>query len=440
MQNAPEELVSAFKDFFEALYPLPSQFELNEGTENPTLYTDELIKLQKSPLYNSISAISRFEKAVTEIFKWLQRCIVWALDAVARVLGGREDESAVYIVLRNIRAIRPSRFAPQMGLGDSGGKGGNLRAQGGAAFPVTALGLSAYVHEEEELRVDGTAVYSVSFALPYSTVLLVPIVLVMVLWICCKSRSNSSDNLRSLSGDLSPRDTSLAQVDHNRSASSAMFQADSHDVANMDGITVPKLATAAVEKPTSANRHQAQGSSDDFLNTLWKQALYGSSSAPDEKQDEAVEVAESSWEDRDFLSDGDNKVRSDRRVSTDTIDTVSSLGMGGWEESLDEPIQSRKHTGSAPPGYSPVPEGGILKKDGNKDNTYRYEFYCLFCVLFLLIVLQKLGRNTLVGPARRAKRPLDCARKWQAISLELASFPEYLVNLVVTIRARNHDW
>src|SRR3546814_11564215 len=41
MKNPSPELQKAFSDFYEALFPLPCQFELPEAEINPTLYLDE---------------------------------------------------------------------------------------------------------------------------------------------------------------------------------------------------------------------------------------------------------------------------------------------------------------------------------------------------------------------------------------------------------------
>jgi len=42
MRDPPPELVSALDQFFAAMYPLPSAFELPPGQRNPSLYLDEL--------------------------------------------------------------------------------------------------------------------------------------------------------------------------------------------------------------------------------------------------------------------------------------------------------------------------------------------------------------------------------------------------------------
>ncbi|CAM9251979.1 unnamed protein product, partial [Ectocarpus fasciculatus] len=46
MKNPPEQLMKAFEDFFDAMYPFPSRFELPEGQINPSLYTDEMMAIQ----------------------------------------------------------------------------------------------------------------------------------------------------------------------------------------------------------------------------------------------------------------------------------------------------------------------------------------------------------------------------------------------------------
>jgi hypothetical protein len=49
MQTAPPEVVRVLHDFYEALFPLPSQFELPKGHVNPVLYIDPLRKLLGLP-------------------------------------------------------------------------------------------------------------------------------------------------------------------------------------------------------------------------------------------------------------------------------------------------------------------------------------------------------------------------------------------------------
>jgi hypothetical protein len=46
VQHYTPDLSVAVRDFFEAMYPIPSRFELPKGKSNPTLYTDEYTKLE----------------------------------------------------------------------------------------------------------------------------------------------------------------------------------------------------------------------------------------------------------------------------------------------------------------------------------------------------------------------------------------------------------
>ena len=48
MKNPTPEMAKTLNDFFEALFPIPSQFELPRGKSNPTLYLDEYKKLDSS--------------------------------------------------------------------------------------------------------------------------------------------------------------------------------------------------------------------------------------------------------------------------------------------------------------------------------------------------------------------------------------------------------
>ena len=41
MKRPTRELEVALREFYEAFFPYPSQFELPEGEQNPTLYWDE---------------------------------------------------------------------------------------------------------------------------------------------------------------------------------------------------------------------------------------------------------------------------------------------------------------------------------------------------------------------------------------------------------------
>ena len=53
MKNPSPELEKALRDFFEALFPIPSSFELPQGKSNPTLYLDEY-KILKASMMNRI--------------------------------------------------------------------------------------------------------------------------------------------------------------------------------------------------------------------------------------------------------------------------------------------------------------------------------------------------------------------------------------------------
>ena len=49
MEAAPPETRKALHDFYESLFPLPSQFELPEGETNPILHFDSLVSGEQSP-------------------------------------------------------------------------------------------------------------------------------------------------------------------------------------------------------------------------------------------------------------------------------------------------------------------------------------------------------------------------------------------------------
>jgi UDP-N-acetylglucosamine-lysosomal-enzyme len=79
VENSTAELDAVLQDFFNALYPLPSSFELPPGTLNPTLYLDEYnLKYRKKNDFishvkniNSIFEIYLLEKIIDEKFRIL---------------------------------------------------------------------------------------------------------------------------------------------------------------------------------------------------------------------------------------------------------------------------------------------------------------------------------------------------------------------------------
>ena len=90
MKNPSPEMVKMLNDFFEALYPIPSQFELPRGKSNPTLYLDEYKKLESSitnriinsivvPSKNIHIAISDSNTVFHLLLLWLTVAFCWIL-------------------------------------------------------------------------------------------------------------------------------------------------------------------------------------------------------------------------------------------------------------------------------------------------------------------------------------------------------------------------
>ena len=72
MRNPPPELVTALDQFFTAMYPIPSAFELPPGVRNPSLYTDELRKIQWNRVLPAPDAIPA----------WLHQVLILILSSL----------------------------------------------------------------------------------------------------------------------------------------------------------------------------------------------------------------------------------------------------------------------------------------------------------------------------------------------------------------------
>lgn len=71
------ELAETVRDFFEAMYPIPSRFELPRGKTNPTLYTDEYtIKWNTNTDFDAVSSLD-----LSTLDFYLDKAVLYIIDA-----------------------------------------------------------------------------------------------------------------------------------------------------------------------------------------------------------------------------------------------------------------------------------------------------------------------------------------------------------------------
>lgn len=98
IQHLSDELVKIVMEFFEAMFPIPSQFELLHGQRNPTLYTDEYRRIRSKKILG-VSSIDA-QRAVHKASLWGRAIRRWwtktiqsiALNVLSLTFSG-ENES-----------------------------------------------------------------------------------------------------------------------------------------------------------------------------------------------------------------------------------------------------------------------------------------------------------------------------------------------------------
>jgi hypothetical protein len=105
MQQPSAELLQHLQDFFEALFPLPSPFELPSGQVNPTLYTDEYMTLIRRHRPADGTILERVRRKFSDSHRSLRsllREIVQILSGqVMTLLGESDDRSELEVVVAN---------------------------------------------------------------------------------------------------------------------------------------------------------------------------------------------------------------------------------------------------------------------------------------------------------------------------------------------------
>jgi hypothetical protein len=274
MKFPSDELMQAFADFFSAMYPFPSRFELTDGAVNPSLYTDELMTLNKTVASKVFAILRDFAYVIASILLFAKSSLVALLRMIVTLLDGGDDNTCVFVMLRRVGAL----------------KGTANRDFGSRSY---FYGWVTSHDHGYEFNSSGTMVHTVSMALPFSFLIVNITAAVLIIWIYRTVIKKKSQ----------------LPVGTLRSQQSIPIRAPllNHDeVAKLDGVTAPKLAVAAsVEVPVSTSSKfgsmwPKKDESEDYLNKLWRKAGYNGGEAV---ENIAPEIAQSSWEDSEHLLD-----------------------------------------------------------------------------------------------------------------------------------------
>lgn len=285
MQEPPAELMTAFEEFFEAMYPFQSQFELPAGQSNPSLYTDELKAFYDSKFNMVYTLVYSPVSLVSSSLFYARALAVFVLETLLALLDGNESSSGIYVLWRRA-ALAPDRKVTTQNIRSSSSHLAGL---------VTAHDLGY------DFTSSGSVVHTVSMTLPLSFLILNIGVVILIVWISREIRNRRRQRAATSSG-----------IHHEA------------EVAKLDGVTTPKLAVAAsVEKPLSTSsfsfasrRFSRPAHDEDFLNKLWRKAGYsGGEEAGDKDVDDNEDTLVASpgegeaWEDREVFLGGRSEGR-----------------------------------------------------------------------------------------------------------------------------------
>jgi hypothetical protein len=383
MKEPTEELLDAVHDFFRALYPFPSKFELPAGASNPTLYTDEIRKLAKPNASKQRGALN----AMRSVMSLGKTIVVELLREILNFMDGPADgdhATGVFLVLH--RAVgRSEQYKPTYSAGS---------ARRGVR------GVFGAVHHGESIDAQGVVYRTTSYALPYSmlAVSVVALCAIVMLFLVSNRRRRGVDS-NAVYAPLPPthikkaatKDAEAAALRIAASIAAASsktednYSSASSSRANASGVSTSpdredssgenRLSLAAVDRPLYGRFHnygpeEKRDSSDDILNVLWRKAGYGGGDAEVDVGTEGTVESDgvsakpgSPGALRNNLDDDDDEGSEggdDDEGNTQQISTVTS----SWEDSVtgvDEFGNSLTLSAASPKaGY----EKGILKKPG----------------------------------------------------------------------------
>lgn len=275
MKEPSIDLMKAFADFFSAMYPLPSSFELTLGTVNPSLYTDELLAMKQSTLLRIISGCKNLMSHILSPIISIKFIVVSFLKMIVMIIDGDDEGSGLYLFFRRVFVAKGSMQS-------------SMRSMSFFSGWVTS-------HDHGyEMNAAGKMIHTMSMSLPFSFLVVNCIVVSLILWIYRSTRRRR----------VLPQ-TSVAVIS---SDSNTTMQPALDEVAKLDGVTAPKLAVAASVEKSKSSRMTARPSkedNEDFLNKLWRTAGYSGGETEEKSPADNSDNAEPSWEDREqFLGEG----------------------------------------------------------------------------------------------------------------------------------------